>query len=65
MIAAQIKKNIKQELKQRNKSISDLCSTLGVNINYISQITDGTSIAKLQRIATAIGCSLTDILKDI
>ena len=51
--------NIKKELKERNKTIADLCKDMRVNKNYINQLTDRTNISKLKRIAYTIGCELS------
>ena len=53
--------NIKNELKERNKTISDLCKDMRVNKNFINQLTDRTNISKLKRISDAIGCDLSDL----
>ena len=60
-IKNKIVENIKNELKERNKTISDLCKDMRVNKNYINQLTDRTNISKLKRISDAIGCDLSDL----
>ena len=56
-----IVENIKKELKERNKTVTDLCKDMRVNKNYINQLTDRTNISKLKRIADAIGCDLANL----
>ena len=58
-IKNKIVENIKKELKERNKTISDLCKDMRVNKNFINQLTDRTNISKLKRIADAIGCEVS------
>ena len=60
-----IKENIKQELKSRNKSIQSFCKGLGVERNYISQLREHTPVSKIIKIAQAIGCTTSDLLKGI
>ena len=56
-----IVENIKKELKERNKTVADLCKDMRVNKNYINQLTDRTNISKLKKISSAIGCNLADL----
>ena len=60
-IKNKIVENIKKELKERNKTISDLCKDMRVNKNFINQLTDRTNISKLKRISDAIGCDLSNL----
>lgn len=60
-IKNKIVENIKKELKERNKTVSDLCKDMRVNKNFINQLTDRTNISKLKRIADAIGCELSNL----
>ena len=60
-IKNKIVENIKNELKERNKTISDLCKDMRVNKNFINQLTDRTNISKLKRISASIGCDLSDL----
>ena len=54
--------NIKDQLKQRNSSVAELCKTMGVNRNYINQINNGVGLEKIIRIANAIGCNPGELL---
>ena len=56
-----IVENIKKELKERNKTITDLCKDMRVNKNFINQLTDRTNVSKLKRISDAIGCDLANL----
>ena len=56
-----IVENIKKELKERNKTITDLCKDMRVNKNFINQLTDRTNVSKLKRISDAIGCDLASL----
>ena len=56
-----IVENIKKELKERNKTIADLCKYMRVNKNFINQLTDRTNISKLKKISDAIGCDLANL----
>ena len=58
-----IKDNIKQELKHRNKNINDLCKAMKTNRNYISMLKDNTPVNKIIKIAHAIGCEPSELLK--
>ena len=60
-IKNKIVENIKKELKERNKTVSDLCKDMRVNKNFINQLTDRTNVSKLKRISDAIGCDLSNL----
>ena len=60
-----IVENIKKELKERNKTVADLCKDMRVNKNYINQLTDRTNVSKLKRISDAIGCNLADLFAGV
>ena len=60
-IKNKIVENIKKELKERNKTVADLCKDMRVNKNFINQLTDRTNISKLKRISDAIGCDLLNL----
>ena len=60
-IRNKIVENIKKELKERNKTVTDLCKDMRVNKNFINQLTDRTNISKLKKISDAIGCELSDL----
>ena len=60
-IKNKIVENIKKELKERNKTVADLCKDMRVNKNFINQLTDRTNISKLKKIADAIGCNLSNL----
>ena len=60
-----IVENIKKELKERNKTITDLCKDMRVNKNFINQLTDRTNISKLKKISDAIGCDLANLFAGV
>ena len=60
-----IVENIKKELKERNKTVTDLCKDMRVNKNFINQLTDRTNISKLKKISDAIGCNLADLFAGV
>ena len=60
-IKNKIVENIKKELKERNKTVADLCKAMRMNKNYINQLTDRTNISKLKKISDAIGCNLASL----
>lgn len=64
-IKVKIIENIKKELKERDKTVTDLCKDMKVNKNYINQLTDRTNVSKLKRIADAIGCNLANLLEGL
>ena len=64
-IKNKIVENIKKELKERNKTVSDLCKDMRVNKNFINQLTDRTNVSKLKRISDAIGCNLSNLFEDL
>ena len=60
-IKNKIVENIKKELKERNKTVADLCKDMRVNKNYINQLTSHTNISKLKKISDAIGCDFVNL----
>ena len=60
-----IVENIKKELKERNKTVTDLCKDMRVNKNFINQLTDRTNISKLKKISDAIGCDLANLFAGV
>ena len=60
-----IKENIKQELKQRGSNIQTLCKNLKTDRLFIYRMTDEVKFNKLVRIAQAIGCTPSDLIKGI
>lgn len=60
-----IKENIKQELKQRGSNIQTLCKDLKTDRLFIYRMTDEVKLNKIVRIANAIGCPTSELLKGI
>ena len=61
----QIKRNIKELLKQKGSNTGKFCKRIGMSRNYINQISDTTKLNKLKEIADRLECSIIDLLKDI
>lgn len=59
-----VKKNIKQECKDRGITIAELCKRLGKNRCYIAQMRN-PGLDKIINIADAIGCKLEDVFAGI
>lgn len=57
-----IKENIKNELKDRNIKVKDLCKELRVGKNYINYMTDEVKLNKIVDIANHIGCKAEDLI---
>lgn len=57
-----IKQNIKNELKDRDKTIKDLCKEMNVDRLYIYRMTDEVKLSKLIDICNHIGCKIEDIV---
>ena len=60
-----IKMNIKQELKERKISIKTLCEEMKEDRLFIYRMTDNAPVSKVIKIAHAIGCTTSDLLKGI
>ncbi|MDR6548472.1 hypothetical protein J2810_004562 [Chryseobacterium rhizosphaerae] len=65
MISDQVKKNIKAELKKKNKRINTICAELGKDRGHINKITDRTRLNKINDIANKIPCPLKDLFNNI
>ena len=60
-----IKMNIKQELKERKSNIKTLCEEMKEDRFFIYRMTDNAPVSKVIKIAHAIGCTTSDLLKGI
>lgn len=60
-----IKFNIKQQIKEKNKTIEEVCKVLGRSRYHISKLQDGTPIHKIIDIAYAIGCEPSELFKGL
>ena len=61
----QVKSNIKEELKQSNMTIQELCKLMRKDRKYIYRITDEVKLNKIVEIAKYIGCNPSDLLKGL
>ena len=61
----QVKSNIKEQLKQSNMTIQELCKLMRKDRRYIYYITDEVKLNKIVEIAKYIGCNPSDLLKGL
>ena len=61
----QVKQNIKEQLKQSNMTIQELCKLMRKDRRYIYYITDEVKLNKIVEIAQYIGCNPSDLLKGL
>ena len=61
----QVKSNIKEQLKQSNMTIQELCKLMRKDRKYIYRITDEVKLNKIVEIAKYIGCNPSDLLKGL
>ena len=61
----QVKINIKEQLKQSNMTIQQLCKLMRKDRRYIYYITDEVKLNKIVEIAKYIGCNPSDLLKGL
>ena len=61
----QVKQNIKEQLKQSNMTIQELCKLMRKDRKYIYRITDEVKLKKIVKIAKYIGCNPSELLKGL
>ena len=61
----QVKGNIKEQLKQSNMTIQELCKLMRKDRKYIYRITDEVKLNKIVEIAKYIGCEPSELLKGL
>ena len=61
----QVKSNIKEQLKQSNMTIQELCKIMRKDRKYVYRITDEVKLNKIVEIAKYIGCNPSDLLKGL
>lgn len=61
----QVKSNIKEQLKQSNMTIQELCKIMRKDRKYIYRITEEVKLNKIVEIAKYIGCNPSDLLKGL
>ena len=61
----QVKSNIKEQLKQSNMTIQELCKLMRKDRKYVYRITEEVKLNKIVEIAKYIGCNPSDLLKGL
>ena len=61
----QVKQNIKEQLKQSNMTIQELCKLMRKDRKYIYRITEEVKLKKIIEIAQYIGCNPYELLKGL
>ena len=61
----QVKSNIKEQLKQSNMTIQELCKLMRKDRKYIYRITDEVKLNKIVEISKYIGCNPSELLKGL
>ena len=61
----QVKSNIKEQLKQSNMTIQELCKLMRKDRRYIYRITDEVKLNKIIEIRKYIGCNASELLKGL
>ena len=61
----QVKSNIKEQLKQSNMTIQELCKLMRKDRKYIYRITDEVKLNKIIEISKYIGCEPSELLKGL
>ena len=60
-----VKKNIKEQIKTKGMTAQEVCKIMNVSDKFIYRMTDEVKANKIIRIAQAIGCTASDLLKGI
>ena len=61
----QVKSNIKEQLKQSNMTIQELCRLMRKDRKYIYRITEEVKLKKIVEISKYIGCNPSELLKGL
>ena len=61
----QVKQNIKEQLKQSNMTIQELCKLMRKDRKYIYRITEEVKLRKIVEISKYIGCNPSELLKGL
>ena len=61
----QVKSNIKEQLKQSNMTIQELCKLMRKDRKYIYRITEEVKLKKIVEISKYIGCNPSELLKGL
>ena len=60
-----VKKNIKEQMRLNKTTAQKVCKSMNVSDKFIYRMTDEVKFNKLVRIAQAIGCTPSDLIKGI
>ena len=60
-----VKKNIKEQIKAKGMTAQEVCKIMNVSDKFIYRMTDEVKASKIVRIANAIGCTTSDLMKGI
>ena len=60
-----VKKKKKKKKKAKGMTAQEVCKIMNVSDKFIYRMTDEVKANKIVRIATAIGCTTSDLLKGI
>ena len=60
-----VKKNIKEQIKTKGMTAQEVCKIMNVSDKFIYRMTDEVKANKIIRIAQAIGCTASELLKGI
>ena len=61
----QVKQNIKEQLRQSNMTIQELCKLMRKDRRYIYYMTDEVKLNKIIEISKYIGCNPSELLKGL
>ena len=60
-----VKKNIKEQIKAKGMTAQEVCKIMNISDKFIYGMTDEVKANKIIRIAQAIGCTTSDLMKGI
>ena len=60
-----VKKNIKEQIKTKGMTAQEVCKIMNVSDKFIYRMTDEVKANKIVRIAQAIGCTTSDLMKGV
>lgn len=58
-----VKKNIKEQMKAKGMTAQEICKIMNVSDKFIYRLTNECKVNKIIKIAHAIGCEPSDLLK--
>ena len=60
-----VKKNIKEQIKAKRMTAQEVCKIMNVSDKFIYRMTDEVKANKIVRIAQAISCTTSDLMKGV